>query len=404
MKLPSLIIPVFNLIILFFPLLSPYSNPALAGDYKNGDVVIIDTSTSRDQYVSSKKLVSKAVISGDLYAAAQSISIEDTIKGDLVTAAETIDVKSVLNDDFRAAARNININSIIKGDVILFANEVYISKGSIIHGDLTVYAGSIFCEGVIKGNLIIKGGTISLGGNIDGNTRIEGGKLRINAVLNGRAEIAAQNFTVGSNAFFKDNVRYWKEGGPLKVSPKVHSGRFDYDNSLAAHNQKNDTSFQSGFIFLIWHIFFAILMFIILTYIWPASFQSTGVYLAKTPIKSLGYGLIYFILFPFAIFLLFISIIGIPIAVLLFFIYLFSISCGLVVTSLAIANMGNYKLQKHWSKWMLLLTAIIILILLHVILLIPFIGFLIIALLTCAAYGGLLLKFMDKRNQTRVSF
>lgn len=404
MKLLSLIILIFTLITLSFPLLLPHSNQVLAGDFKNGNVVIIDTSSSKDQYVSSRKLVSKAILNGDLYAASQSISIEDTINGDLVTASETIDVKSVLNDDFRAAARNININSIVKGDVILFANEVYISKGSIIHGDLTVYAGTIFCEGIIKGNLIIKGGTITLGGNIDGSTRIEGGKLRINAVLNGRAEIAVQNFTVGSNAFFKGNVRYWKEGGPLKVSPKVHSGRFDYDNSLAAHKHKNDTSFRSGFIFLIWHILFAILMFILLTYIWPVSFQSTGVYLAKTPVKSLGYGLIYFILFPFAILLLFISIIGIPIAVLLFFLYLFSISCGLVITSLALANFVNYKLQKHWNKWMLLLTAIVILILLHMIILIPFIGFLIIALLACAAYGGLLLKFLDKRSQTRLGF
>jgi len=404
MKLPSLILLVFTFITFLTPLLLPYSNPALAADYKTGDVVIIDTSASKDLYVTSKKLISKAVLKGDLYAAAQSISIEDTISGDLVTASETIDMQGTLNDDFRAAARSVNINSIIQGDVILFANEVYISKGSIIHGDLTVFAGNIFCEGIIKGNLIIKGGTISLGGKIEGNTKIEGGKLTVNSILNGRAEIAVQNFTVGSNAYFKGNVRYWKEGGPLKVSPKVHSGSFEYDNSLAAHERKTNTSFRSGFLFLIWHILFAVLMFILLTYIWPVSFQSTGVYLAKTPLKSLGYGLIYFILFPFAFFLLFISIIGIPIAILLFFLYLFSISCGLVITSLALANFANYKLQKHWRKWMLLLTAIIILILLHLVLLIPFIGFLIIALLTCASYGGLLLKFIDKRNQTKLSF
>ncbi|GAL85334.1 hypothetical protein MYP_2563 [Sporocytophaga myxococcoides] len=405
MKLRSKIVLISGFIALFITLLYTYHNPVLAGDYRNGDVVIIDSTTSRDQYISSKKLISKAVLNGDLYAVSQNISIEDTINGDLVTASETIDVNAVLNDDFRAAARSVNINnSTIKGDVIIFANEVYISKGSTIYGDLTVYAGTLFCEGIIKGNLTIKGGTISLGGSINGNTKIEGGKLTISSELNGRAEIAVQNFTVSSTAQFNENVRYWKEGGPLKISPKVHSGRFDYDNSLAPHKDQNQSSLRSGSIFLIWHILFAILMFILLTYIWPVSFQSTGVYLANTPVKSLGYGLIYFIVFPFAILLLFISIIGIPIAVLLFVLYLFSVSCGLVIVSLALANFANYKLQKHWSKWMLLLAAIIILIILHLILLIPFIGFLIITLLTCASYGGLILNFIDKRNRTRLSF
>ncbi len=404
MKLRYIIFLISSFITLFTSLLFSHYNPALAGDYKTGNVVIIDTSANRDQYVSSKKLISKAFIRGDLYAAAQSISIEDTISGDVVTASESIDVNAVLDDDFRAAARSININSTVKGDVILFANEVYISKGSTIYGDLTVYAGTIYCEGIIKGNLIIKGGTISLGGRVDGNTKIEGGKLTTSGELNGRAQIAVQNFTVNSSAQFNGNVRYWKEGGPLKVSPRVHSGRFDFDSSLAPHKDQSQSSLRSGSIFLIWHILFAVLMFILLTYIWPISFQSTGVYLANTPLKSLGFGLLYFIVFPFAILLLFISIIGIPIAVLLFFLYLFSISCGLVITSLALANFANYKLQKHWSKWMLLLTAIIILILLHLILLIPFIGFLVITLLTCASYGGLILKFIDRRNQTKLSF
>src|SRR5690606_17562193 len=138
----------------------------------------------------------------------------------------------------------------------------YISKGSTIYGDLTVYASNVFCEGIIKGNLIMKGGTISLGGRVDGNTKIEGRKLTTSGELNGRAQIAVQNFTVNSSAQFNGNVRYWKEGGPLKVSPRVHSGRFDFDSSLAPHKDQSQSSLKSGSIFLIWHILFAVLMFI----------------------------------------------------------------------------------------------------------------------------------------------
>jgi|GEM_PF-4633320 len=402
MKLPSSIVTCY--LFTFIIVLIQYVHPVVAGDFKKGDVVVIDTPSTKDLYVSSQKLIIKAPIGGDLYAAAQSISIDNHIDGDLVTVSETIDLQSNLNDDFRAAARIVNINSSIKGDVLLFANEVYIGKGSTIDGDLTVYAGSLFCEGTIKGSVIIKGGTISLSGPIDGLTKVEGGKLTLNSAVNGKAEITAQRFSLGPDARFNNNVRYWKEGGAMKVSPNVHSGKFEYDNSLAKQQRKKSGSFQSSFLFFIWHSLFAILMFVLLTYLWPVSFQSSGVFLAKTPLKSLGYGIAYFVVFPITIFLLFLSIIGIPIAVLLFFLYLFSITCGLVITSLALSNYASYKLQRHWSKWMVIGISILIFLVLHLILLIPFIGFLVVTVLTCAAYGGLILKFIDKRQRTRLSY
>jgi len=357
-----------------------------AANYKTGETIIIDSVLEKDTYIACKHLTTKAPVRAELIAAAQTISIEDSVLEDAELFGRTISIYGFCNDDLRAFCRKLTLSSTVKGDVLVFAKNTVIAKSSIIEGDLILFSGEVKLNGTVNGNVIIYGGTVTINGSVKGSLKIKAHRATINQVIGGTSSIAASSIELGKNAVFKSPSTYWQKAGELQTS----NPNLSYDQSLQENKMNLKYLVWGGLGFFIWNLLFGLLLIAILNSFFERKFFLAANAVLNNPLKSFGYGVLYFILTPIVCLLLILTIIGIPIGFILLGIFIFSVFSGLAIASLVYAWLFKNKYKKRWGSWSIAGIAVVILAIFQLVLLLPLLGFLITVILVPIAFGGLL--------------
>jgi hypothetical protein len=124
-----------------------------------------------------------------------------------------------------------------------------------------------------------------------------------------------------------------------------------------------------------------------------------GERLNQEPTRSLGYGAAYFIGLPILVVLLLVTVIGIPIALLFLALYAFSLLFGLSITSVVAAKAMKIKYNyKHWGTWMLVLVSAGVFVVLKLLTLIPFIGWLFYLIVLVVAFGAIVVDLLPQKK------
>lgn len=369
------------------------SSPLLAINYRAGDAITIDSNLNSDSYIACKHLTVNATVNGDLIAAAQTITINDQVTGDFSAAGETVILNGNAGDDVRIFARTFTLSGLVKGDVIVFSGDVTIAGGSVIEGDLVVFSGNVQQNGTVKGNVIIKGEKIILSGAINGNARIKGRELEATGIVQGVSSFAGEKIMIGDEAQFQGKVTYWQQSGRLEEDKSKFQGGLYYDETLGKDMQEEESKkWLGGLGFILWHLIYGALLIVLLQLLFYGWFARAGKVSGVTPFKSLGLGILYFIIAPFIIAFLFLILVGIPIGILLFFLYIFTLVSGIIISSLVTAHFINDRYHRNWSKVMVSGVAMLVLLALNLLLLIPVLGFLVDVFLVAVTFGALLLS------------
>jgi hypothetical protein len=143
----------------------------------------------------------------------------------------------------------------------------------------------------------------------------------------------------------------------------------------------------------------ALVMILIVQYLFSATMKKAADTCFISTLKSLGMGVLFFIAVPVAIVVFFVTMVGVPVGLLLLFGFIILILIATVITSIVAANWINNRYDKKWNSWMLGFTAFIIFVLLKLISFTPFVGWLILLLMVCMAFGAILLNISWKRKQ-----
>lgn len=163
----------------------------------------------------------------------------------------------------------------------------------------------------------------------------------------GPSIIAARKITIGNDASFNNNVRYWNDKGSVDFRQSIKNGKAIYDPSLKIETGR-------------WY------------------------YLGGLSVLGL---------------LWYIGIIGVPVGLLLLFNYIILILLATVITSLVAAHWINNRFHYQWGFWKLVFAALGIFMVLKLISLMPFLGWFIVLLAICMAFGALLQNINWKRKQ-----
>ena len=181
---------VFTILTLFV-LLSLVLVPSVAAfDGREGDQIVIgpDEVIEDDLYLGATTVIVDGVIKGDLYAGAESITINGTIEGDLVTGAQTIILNGTVEGDVMAFGQSVVINGTVGDDLrsgaaaIQFGEEAVVTDdllfggaslelmpGAQVGGDLLVGGAQVLVEGDVAGNLQVGSSAFELTGSVGGN-------------------------------------------------------------------------------------------------------------------------------------------------------------------------------------------------------------------------------------------
>ena len=129
-------------------------------------------------------------------------------------------------------------------------------------------------------------------------------------------------------------------------------------------------------------------------------FRDAARRLQTLPAASLGIGFLYFLVLPFAVVLLLVTVIGIPIGLLLLCTYIFSFVFVQSITAILLAKCLEASRHAQYHIGMLLLISLLAILLLHTLTLLP-LGWLFTAVIECGAQGALLATAYERYQKVR---
>ena len=282
------------------------------------------------------------VIDDDLYLAAGNIEINGTINGDVVAAAGQIIINGKINGDLIIAGGQINLNGSVKDDVRVIGGDVTV-KGTI-GDDLLAGAGTLTIEkkAIVNGDLTLGAGQAMIGGQV------------------GPVHAGIGQITFESSAKVNGDLIYISDSQAVIRDGATITGKTTYHQP-----KKNDYNFQNAFTA---SRLLGVLIFLIMAWLFYLSMPNKTKQLTHNWQDKFGINLLWGILFlivtPIISLILMVTIIGIPLAIGLTFLYIALLYLGMIVGAIALGdwllNMGKKDKQLP-TNWLTVLVGVIIL-------------------------------------------
>lgn len=303
-------------------------------------------------------------VNGDIYCAAQTVTINATVNGDIICAGQSVTIGGSVAGDIRVAGQTVNIDGVVTGNGSVAGQDVTLSPNSKIGRDLSVAGETLSIDGPIGRDLYAGGGTIYINSKIGRNVDAKAGEKLI---LQDNAQIAG-------------NLAYASPKTVVKTGTASVAGKVTYT--------KQETKGNSTGWLVAWRLYVLVAMtcfVILLVALFPQLFRRWN----QVASEKLGWvfltGLLGAILMPIIVFLSFATIVGAPVGILLFLLWLVAI---ILSFPLAIYFIGHSIFPKMHSVLMVLIACL----LLGIVQMIPILGGIVTFLAYLLGTGVLLMN------------
>ncbi len=350
---------LFLIFFFSFSLLSSVPAVSAKGDSQLENVVVMaKTETVNHDYFGAGDTVTiSGVVNGDAYVAGRSVIIEGTINGDLLAAGGQITIRGTVSQNVRAAAGEIVVSGSVGRNITAAAGTFTISDGATVLGNVVAGAGNISLLAPILKDVTVGAGTAMVGTAIGGNLTAGVNSL----VLTPSASIG------GTLQYWSDEQAQIATGATVsggivqKTIPKDPAP----STSEIAENKSAQTAMKAfGFLS-------AMLVGVLILGIFPAFSHRTAQTIIERPLQSLGLGFVLLIGIPAMCVFLMVTVIGIPLALIVFALYLKSLYLTKIFVSL---TLGLFLLRQFDKKWHIVWTFIIGLMVFTMLTWVPFLG------------------------------
>jgi cytoskeletal protein CcmA (bactofilin family) len=295
-----------------------------------------------------------ALITTDRYIVPEG---ERVTEDQYVTSTSAV-IDGVVVGNLTLFSGSLRINGTVTGSVTVFASgKVTVSEGGSVGGSLNGAAGSVDVRGTVGTDLFVAagatvieesgrvgrdaigfGGTLRVEGSVDRDVRGRAYRITIDGTVDGDVDVAAQSLGVGPSAVIGGDVLYRAPseaaisseaaiGGTVTRLPT--QGNFIYSLVLSVANVVSFLGFLLAGIVVIWIAR-------------GTSSRAIGSVL-RHPVRSLLVGLVTVILYPLAVGLLAITLVGIPLAVALLAIGVVVFVIGAVPAVSALGNLVLFR-------------------------------------------------------------
>ncbi len=370
------------LVILFFFLAS--SVPlAFAQSPQSTPVGLPKSQTINQNYFGTGSMVDvEGTVNGDAYLAGGTILVNGTVNGDILAAGGQITIHGNVHN-VRVVGGQVVIDGKINGNVTMVGGSLTITSGSTIAGSVVGAGGVMYISSPI-------GKTLTLGG----------GQVNIENVVGGNTSVAANHLFLTSNAKIHGALWYVSQANAQIDKGAVVAGKITH----AYPPQKKSTSSVEAFFaglgvfFTFTKIIFELIVGVALIALAPFYTGRMLDAIRTSAWPSFGIGLLAWILTPILFILLLITLIGIPFAFLMvvgviLFSYLGKIFAALFLGNWALQRVNQKNNNLYWA----LIVGIIVL---EIIGLLPFIGWLFDVIVSVIGFGAVLI--LEKNYYTEL--
>jgi cytoskeletal protein CcmA (bactofilin family) len=321
MKTLSKIISIFSLIAL---LALAFATPARAFDGRSGDDVEIKAGEviEDDVYVTANNFTLEGTIKGDLIVFGQTITINGIVEGDLIAAGQSIIINGTVKDDARIAGALLQIGktATIGGDVIAAGASLEAQTGSAVDGELVVGAGQTLLEGNITGDVLAGTGALELNGEFGGDINAQVGDPEAGgpspSMYMPQSDIdfptVKPGFSIAEGAKIKGNLEY-TQSKDIKIPANAVSGKVTRTMPVVEPAQIQPTPAQETMTWtfdLLRAIVTLIVFGLLLGWLAPMFTKALMEKVQTQPAASLGWGLVAYAAFFFAILVVVVAMIA----------------------------------------------------------------------------------------------
>jgi hypothetical protein len=276
------------------------------------------------------------------------------VNDDLFIGSESVDIAGTVNGDIYVGAGTVNFTGRVSGDLVVGAGTLNVN-GGVIGDSLIVGAGTVNIDEQtrIGGSFIAGSGTIDNRAAVGRNLMIGVGNLNFNAPVGGEAYVGAGNVTFGSNTTIKGDLTYSAENTlDESIDQKVGGKVTRYsppqpqrvDPRLAAKGL-----FAAKIGFEVWSFLGALVVGLVMNWLLSAFSLGIASKIQNKFLASVGWGLILLIVAPFALILLAVTGVGLPLAFVLGLLYFIDLYLAKIFASLALGKMMARRFNWKFS-------------------------------------------------------
>jgi len=273
-----------------------------------------------------------------------------------------------------------------KGEIVM--GNLYLAGGNPtmagdVQGDLYMSGGNVAVTGNVSNDLVVAGGNVSVTGNINDDLRVFGGQIYIDGKVNGEVIAFGGDVKLGPNAQVRKDLVVG--GGNVEVDnnakvygtteiysdPEGKKGMMDYEYGMEKMSIVGKL-IAALFTVISFMIVAAVMMGLMPNVVtkYLVSATSKGNFW-----KSFGLGLLLLIVTPICALLCFITGVGVMLGFLILAMYLMYILLNVALAGVLFGSLMQkwiMKLKKAQMNWLWGLGGIVVL---HLLTLIPIIGF-----------------------------
>jgi len=328
------------------------------------------------------------------------VSVGDVIKDNVYAAGGMVTISGTVDGDVYVGGGTVNITGTVTKDVVVGAGTVIITGK--IGDDLRVSGGNITIGGSVGGELLAGGGNITIlpGVTVGKSTYIGGGNVSLGGTFGGDAKVSGGALVFSPGTKVSGNLDYYTQKELDLSNVKVGGEANFHEQKAPVKNKQMYTNKFPWVAFItIWSLIslaaFLILVYLMF-YLWRKDVNDMISKAFAKPGRELLRGFATMFLIPIAVIILFITIIGFPLGIfaLLSYIALMMLSAAMaVILGAALLARFVFRRKETELNWWLILIAAVVIMLLK---LVPFVGWIINFLIMLAALGVMGNKLWSK--------
>ena len=324
-------------------------------------------------------LETESIIEDDLYIAGDNVMIKGVVDGDLVIFGQNVTVDGTVTGDLYAFGNTVSIAGSIYGNTFAFGSNVSL-KGTL---GQNVYVGSMMVDvdANIGKDLNIASGTTKIIGNVGDDVRVATGQLSSTATVAGDFLVSGESLNIADDKIAGELVISTKES-KIGQTPKFELRQGDF---LGFNLGLAMVSFVGMYIVGILLIYAAPVKTLAIERKIISSWEDL--------LKSFAIGLVILFAIPLPLFILVLTLVGAPLALLITAILVFLVTFGTLWTEAAIGyKVLSLMKQKDDRRFLSLLIGRLITVIIK---LLPFIGALYSLSLNIVTVGAVVIMKYD---------
>jgi len=344
---------------------------------------------------SSTQRIEKDQVHSGLYVrAASTVRIDGVVNGDVIVAAEDFVLNGTVNGSIYIAAGKARIDGVVSGNMHVAAGSVEMNGSA---GSAYVAASDITFgkDAKLSGSLLSASSEANIGGQVGQGVYIAASTADLNAKVGASARIEASSIKVGKDAAIAGDLRY-SQGAQIDIANDQN-----IEGAITQVGQpkkpKNDlVDRASGVLF---GLISSFILGLVMLFLAPKSVIATADYVKQKPAQTLLAGFGFLVIAPVALVMTLVTLVGIPLAVIGFMIYVVLLIIAHIFVALLVGRWvikGDDK--KRHTPTANLLPLLVGLTLTGVIELLPILGGMVSFLVLIAGLGAVVARTWQRLN------